>query len=69
MKFTNPLPTNLAPARTICGPLNVFSLTAVSMIWGHMLGILNIWFLPITVTAFCIGYGSEIRKPLPTKVS
>jgi hypothetical protein len=46
----------------ICGPLNVFSLTAVSMIWGHMLGILSLWFLPLTAVMFLIGYGSEINK-------
>ena len=46
----------------ICGPLNVFSLTAVSMIWGHMLGLLNLWFLPLTAAMLLIGYGSEINK-------
>jgi len=46
----------------ICGPLNVFSLTAVSLVWGHMLGLLNLWFLPLTVLLVFIGYGSEINK-------
>jgi hypothetical protein len=49
----------------ICGPLNVFSLTAISMIWGHMLGLLNLWFLPLTFCMFLVGYGSEINKEKP----
>ena len=49
----------------LCGPLNVFSLTAVSMIWGHMLGLLNLWFLPLTFAMLLVGYGSEINKEKP----
>jgi hypothetical protein len=49
----------------ICGPLNVFSLGAISMIWGHMLGLLNLWFLPLTALLFLVGYGSEINKERP----
>ena len=49
----------------ICGPLNVFSLTAISMIWGHMLDLLNLWFLPLTILMLLIGYGSEINKEKP----
>jgi len=67
MKFSNTI-TQTVKTGTITGPLNVISLSAVSMIWGHMLGLLNLWFLPLTVLLFCIGYGSEINKPLPTKL-
>lgn len=53
----------------ICGPLNVFSLTAVSMIWGHMLGLLNLWFLPVTFCMLLVGYGSEINKEKPEETT
>jgi len=68
MKFTNTKFTDIATPisnfkkETICGPLNVFSLTAVSLVWGHMLGLINLWFLPLTVLTVIIGYGSEINK-------
>tara|TARA_Y100000593_G_scaffold64461_1_gene118993 strand:- start:64 stop:309 length:246 start_codon:yes stop_codon:yes gene_type:complete len=51
----------------ICGPLNVFSLCGVSMLWGHMLGLLNLWFLPLTILLVLIGYGSEINKEKPVE--
>jgi hypothetical protein len=52
----------------ICGPLNVWSLIAVSMVWGHMLSLINLWFLPLTVLITIIGYGSEINKEKPETV-
>lgn len=52
----------------ICGPLNVFSLIAVSLVWGHMLDLINIWFLPLTMLLALIGYGSEINKEKPKPV-
>lgn len=51
----------------ICGPLNVFSLTTISMIWGHMLGLLSLWFLPLTFCLLLVAYGSEIQKQKPEK--
>lgn len=54
---------------TICGTLNVFSLLAVSLTWGHMLGLIDLWFLPLTLLSVIIGYGSEINKEkLPKEV-
>jgi len=44
------------------GTLNVFSLGAISLTWGHMLGHLSLWLLPITLLMYVIGYGSEIRN-------
>lgn len=62
-------PINEFKKQTISGTLNVFSLTAVSMVWGHMLGLLNLWFLPLTGIVLLIGYGSEINKEkLPQEV-
>lgn len=45
------------------GILNAFTLTGVSMVWGHMLDLINIWFLPLTIIMILIGYGSEIKRP------
>ena len=44
------------------GVLNVASLGAISLTWGHMLGLVSIWFLPLTVLLYVIGYGSEVRN-------
>ena len=44
------------------GTLNVFSLGAISLTWGHMLGAISLWLLPLTVLMYAVGYGSEIRN-------
>jgi hypothetical protein len=44
------------------GVLNVASLGAISLTWGHMLGLVSIWLLPLTVLLYVIGYGSELRN-------
>tara|TARA_R110000803_G_scaffold32103_2_gene71067 strand:- start:905 stop:1096 length:192 start_codon:yes stop_codon:yes gene_type:complete len=44
------------------GRLNVFSLGAISLTWGHMLSLISIWVLPLTILMYIVGYGSEIRK-------
>lgn len=44
------------------GRLNVMSLGAISLTWGHMLGLVSLWLLPLTVLLYIIGYGSEIRN-------
>ncbi len=67
MKFTTPKIKDISDFQTnrLAGPLNVFSLITVSMVWGHMLGLLNLWFLPLTFTMMLVGYGSEIQKEKP----
>ena len=40
--------------------LNTFSLLGISLLWGHMLGLVSWWFLPLTVFATLVGYGTEI---------
>jgi len=64
MKFKAPEIKDISEfqKQRICGPLNVFSLIAVSMVWGHMLDLINLWFLPLTILLALIGYGSEINK-------
>ena len=44
------------------GRLNVMSLGAISLTWGHMLGLVSLWLLPLTVLLYIVGYGSEIRN-------
>lgn len=44
------------------GRLNVMSLGAISLTWGHMLGLVSLWLLPLTVLLYAVGYGSEIRN-------
>jgi len=42
--------------------INTFSLFAVSLLWGHMLGLVTWWTLPITVFLALVAYGTEISK-------
>lgn len=42
------------------GVLNVFSLGAISFTWAHFLGLISIYWLPVTLLMYVIGYGSEI---------
>ena len=44
------------------GTLNVFSLGAISLTWGHMLSLISPWLLPLTFFMYVIGYGSELRN-------
>ena len=44
------------------GTLNVFSLGAISLTWGHMLSLISLWFLPLTLLMYVIGFGSELRN-------
>ena len=44
------------------GTLNVFSLGAISLTWGHMLNLISLWFLPLTFMMYVIAYGSELRN-------
>jgi len=44
------------------GTLNVFSLGAITLTWGHMLNLISLWFLPLTFMMYVIGYGSELRN-------
>jgi len=42
--------------------VNTMSLVGLSLTWGHMLGYLNLWFLPLTILTLLAGFGNEIRK-------
>jgi len=44
----------------IASVLNVFSLGAISLTWGHMLSLVSLWLLPVTVLMYMIAYGSEV---------
>ena len=43
-------------------PLNTMALIGVSLMWGHMLGLISIWFMPLTLVTLMAAYGSEINK-------
>lgn len=43
-------------------PLNTMALIGVSLMWGHMLSLISLWFLPLTVLTLTAAYGSEINK-------
>ena len=42
--------------------VNTMSLLGLSLLWGHMLNLISLWFLPVTVLSILAGFGSEIRK-------
>ena len=42
--------------------LNTLSLIGISLLWGHMLGLISLWFLPLTIISLLAAYGSEINK-------
>jgi|DEB0MinimDraft_3_1074331.scaffolds.fasta_scaffold176307_2 hypothetical protein len=44
------------------GVFNVMSLTGLSLVWGHMLNLVSLWFLPLTIMLVLLGWGSELRK-------
>ena len=43
-------------------PLNTLSLIGVSLMSGHMLDLISLWFLPLTIITLLAAYGSEINK-------
>jgi hypothetical protein len=43
-------------------PLNTLSLIGISLMWGHMLSLISLWFLPLTIITLLAAYGSEIKK-------
>lgn len=42
--------------------INTFTFTGISLIWGHMLDLISLWFLPLTILCILVGYGSEVRR-------
>jgi hypothetical protein len=42
--------------------VNTMSLLGLSLVWGHMLDIISLWFLPLTIITILAGFGNEIRK-------
>jgi hypothetical protein len=42
--------------------VNTMSLLGLSLVWGHMLDIISLWFLPLTIVTILAGFGNEIRK-------
>ena len=50
------------------GVLNVLSLITVSLVWGHMLDLVSLWFLPLTILLALVGWGSELRNVTELKL-
>ena len=42
--------------------INTMSLIGLSLMWGHMLDMISLWFLPLTIISLLAGFGNEIRK-------
>lgn len=42
--------------------VNTMSLIGLSLMWGHMLNMISLWFLPLTIITLLAGFGNEIRK-------
>lgn len=42
--------------------VNTMSLVGISLVWGHMLNLISLWFLPLTLLTLLAGFGNEIRK-------
>lgn len=46
--------------KKLAGVLNVFSLGAISFTWAHFLGLISLYWLPLTIFMYIVGYGNEI---------
>lgn len=42
-------------------PLNTLALIGISLMWGHMLSLISLWFLPLTLITLLTAYGSEVH--------
>jgi hypothetical protein len=42
--------------------VNTMSLVGLTLMWGHMLDFISLWFLPLTILTLLAGFGNEIRK-------
>lgn len=42
--------------------VNTMSLLGLSLMWGHMLDLISLWFLPLTILSILAGFGNEVRK-------
>ena len=43
-------------------PLNTMSLLGISFLWAHFLGLISLYWLPVTILSLMAAYGSEINK-------
>jgi hypothetical protein len=49
------------------GNFNVFTLGAISFTWAHFLGLISLWFIPLTLLMYAIAYGSELKPKIEFK--
>jgi hypothetical protein len=43
-------------------PMNTMSLIGISFLWAHFLGLISLYWLPVTILALMAAYGSELKK-------
>jgi hypothetical protein len=49
--------------------VNTLGLLGISLVWGHMLNLISLWFLPLTVFCVLAGYGSEVQAKKSTNIN
>jgi len=42
--------------------LNTMSMLSISFVWAHFLGLISLWWLPVTILTLMAAYGSEIER-------
>jgi hypothetical protein len=42
--------------------INTFTLLGLSLVWGHMLSLISLWWLPLTILSIIVGYGTEVHE-------
>ena len=43
-------------------PLNTMAMLSISFVWAHFLGLISLWWLPVTLLTLMAAYGSEIER-------
>ena len=49
--------------------INTLGLLGVSLVWGHMLNLISLWWLPLTIFSIMAGYGSEVQAKKSTNIN
>ena len=56
---------NITESSHKTNPLNTMSLLGISFLWAHFLGLISLWWLPVTVLSLLSAYGTEV---VPRKI-
>jgi len=49
--------------KSTAGTFNAFTLSGISLLWGHMLNLISPWFVPLTIILLMMGYSQEVKQP------